>query len=251
MPFTFAHPAAALPLARILGRYGVPSALAIGSMTPDAPYFLGLTMKRAQTHDIETLLGWSLPVGLMIYVLFHLCLRQALIDLMPAPVQQRLAGQGQLARGWSDWAAVAVSLLTGAATHLVWDAFTHEGTFAVDFLPVLQVQLGTVAGHAVYVFHLLQFASSGLGLLLLAAWGWRWYWRADPAASTPPAFSPAARWTLCAALTMIPVAAGAWGAWGGGWDPQRAPRFVLTTLPVFFWMLTSFALAVRLRRGAK
>ncbi|MSQ59664.1 MAG: DUF4184 family protein [Betaproteobacteria bacterium] len=40
MPFTIAHPAAALPLLRPLRGFGVLSALVIGSMTPDFPYFL-------------------------------------------------------------------------------------------------------------------------------------------------------------------------------------------------------------------
>ena len=35
MPFTFAHPAAVVPLLRPLGRYGVLSALVIGSIVPD------------------------------------------------------------------------------------------------------------------------------------------------------------------------------------------------------------------------
>ena len=59
MPYPFAHPAAVLPLARLLGRAGSPSALAIGSMIPDAWYFVpGLV--RADSHGAAGLLWFCL-----------------------------------------------------------------------------------------------------------------------------------------------------------------------------------------------
>jgi len=42
VPYPFAHPAAVLPLARPMGRFAAPSALAIGSVLPDLWYFVPL-----------------------------------------------------------------------------------------------------------------------------------------------------------------------------------------------------------------
>jgi Domain of unknown function (DUF4184) len=56
MPLTFAHPAVALPLRKLLGRWGFLPALAIGSMAPDVPYFVPLGIDRHLGHSIPALL---------------------------------------------------------------------------------------------------------------------------------------------------------------------------------------------------
>lgn len=71
MPLTFAHPAAALPLLRPLGRYGSLSALVIGSIAPDLAFIVPIGASREQTHGLAALLTFSLPAGLLAYVLFH------------------------------------------------------------------------------------------------------------------------------------------------------------------------------------
>ena len=43
-------------------------------------------------------------------------------------------------------AAVLLSLLAGAATHVLWDSFTHGGAAGVIF-PVLETRLFTVSGY--------------------------------------------------------------------------------------------------------
>jgi Domain of unknown function (DUF4184) len=65
MPFTFAHPAIAVPLLRPLGCYGVLSALVIGSLAPDLAYVLPLSVPRHKSHSLTGLLWFCLPVGLM------------------------------------------------------------------------------------------------------------------------------------------------------------------------------------------
>jgi hypothetical protein len=51
VPFTLAHPAAAVPLLRPLGRRGLLSALVIGSMAPDLWYFVPFDVTRADSHS--------------------------------------------------------------------------------------------------------------------------------------------------------------------------------------------------------
>ena len=121
MPYPFAHPAAVLPLARPLGRFAVPSALAIGSMAPDFWYFVPL-LERDESHSLVGLAWFCLPAGLLAYALFHLLLKQPLIALLsPRLGCFTPAGLPQV-----PWRAVIVSLMVGALTHLVWDALTHS-----------------------------------------------------------------------------------------------------------------------------
>lgn len=249
MPFTLAHPAAAVPLAKILGRFGSVCALAIGSMMPDLPFFLGIAVARARTHDVLSLLSWSLPAGMLMYVWFHALLRQALVDLAPNAIQCRLVSPPGMVRGWHGWGAVGTSVVLGAATHVVWDGFTHPGTLFVESIPLLQTRLMTLGSYELYVYKLLQHASSMIGLMLLAIWCWRWYACTAPTADFLPALTAAARWRLCSLLVAIPLAAGAANAWQHGWNAARLATFIFTTLPVFFWLLTAFSVArLMLRR---
>jgi hypothetical protein len=90
MPFTLAHPAAAVPLRGCLGRFGVLSALVIGSMTPDCSYFLPWTVPRSETHSPSGLLWFCLPAGLLAYALFHIVLKGPLLALLPTQILGRL-----------------------------------------------------------------------------------------------------------------------------------------------------------------
>lgn len=245
MPFTFAHPAAALPLKRLLGRFACMPALAIGSMMPDLPFFLGIALPREHSHDPASLLSWSLPAGLLMYAVFQLLVRPALVDLAPAQVQRRVRRDGALPRTPAGWAAVALSLVAGAATHQLWDAFTHPGTHIVNALPLLQISLGSVGQYPLYIFKMLQHASTALGLTLLTGWACRWYARTPPDAAGP-ALPAIVRWFCVLALALVPLAAGAWAAWHANADAKRLATFVFTTLPVFFWLLMAFALGRRL-----
>lgn len=188
MPFTFAHPAAAVPLRHALGRFGVLSALIIGSMTPDMGYFVPwLGVSSRVTHGLTGLFSFCLPVGILMYLLFHAVLKMPSLDLMPRGLRGRLlpyAGPGSwLSSGTSVW-GVPASLLLGAVTHIVWDSFTHVGAPAVIALPVLNALLFKVHGYEVFLFKLLQHLSSLVGLALLTWWGWRWF-RKAPISAEP------------------------------------------------------------------
>lgn len=65
MPFTLSHAAATLPIKWRLGPRADFAALAIGSMAPDFPYFLGLPVHRDVTHSLFGVLWFSLPVGML------------------------------------------------------------------------------------------------------------------------------------------------------------------------------------------
>lgn len=228
------------------------SALAIGSMMPDFAFFLGVSVPRGETHSLLSLLSWSLPTGLLLYIVFHVLLRRALIELAPSPVQERVATVPRPGHaGIHDWLAIVISLLCGAVTHLVWDSFTHVGTATVRALPILAMPLAIPGVPDPRLYSLLQILSTLAGLALLAYWIARWYVRTAPASGTTPALRPAARWTICTLLVVLPPAAGLLATLSSAGFHDKLVSFIFTTLPAFFWLLVAYALARHaVRRGS-
>lgn len=174
MPFMLIHPAAALPLYRRLGRYGVLSALIIGSLTPDMHYFLPLAVSRDAAHSVSGLVWFCWPVGIALYLLYHLLLKQPLALLLPRAIATRVAPwlrPGHLPE--ASWRAVLLSLLAGAMTHIAWDAFTHRHGPVVAALPVLRSVWFTLENYPLAGYAVLQQASNVVGFAVLATWSWR------------------------------------------------------------------------------
>ncbi|MFJ3793644.1 DUF4184 family protein [Kitasatospora sp. NPDC090091] len=187
MPFTLSHPAAVLPLLRAAGRRGplVASALVAGSMAPDVPFFAesllpgvyeqgGLTHRWWAVPTVDVAIAGALVAG------WHGLLRGPLVGLLPerwagaaeALTVRRAGGAGAGPGGGSETGAAvawfAASAAVGAATHVGWDAFTHEGRLGVALLPVLERK---VAGLPLYT--VLQYGTSALALAALAGWASR------------------------------------------------------------------------------
>lgn len=211
MPFTFSHPAASVPLLRPLGRYGVLSALVIGSLMPDLGYILPFSITRDESHSLLGLLWFCLPAGLVNYVLFHVLLKGPLLGLLPEFAFSRLGMHAENFQSLPSvpWAAVIVSVLSGAVTHLLWDAFTHDHTLAVTTLPVLRLHVFSIGVYPVYVYKLLQHVSTFVGLSLLSWWSWRWL-KATPArtAILPVMLSSAQRRIAIAVIFFVPAVLG-------------------------------------------
>jgi hypothetical protein len=208
MPITIAHPIAAVPLRRPLGRLGVLSALVIGSIMPDLPLFLPISLNRNYTHSLAGLFWFCLPVGVLAYLLYDRLLERPFLALLPDAWQRRLVLAIDAARPpvWS--AGVLVSLLAGAATHSGWDAFTHGESAGVRWLPVLETRLFTLSGYTAYLFSVLQHTSSLLGTITLLAWIRSWYRRAPQAATAPSEqVSASARRRVITAIAVVVVIA--------------------------------------------
>jgi hypothetical protein len=184
VPYPFAHPAAVLPLVGPMGRFAVPSALVIGSIVPDFWYFVPF-VSRLDSHSPAALVWFCLPIGLLLYALFHLLLKEPLIALL-SPRLGSFTSPGLPA---APRHAVITSLLTGALTHIVWDALTHSND------------------HAVHGHNWLQHASTALGTAVLAWWIWGKLRRAQATESTLP-LSPFARaWIATALVAAMAIAA--------------------------------------------
>lgn len=170
MPFTVAHAAAVLPLGR-WGRYRLPmSALMIGAMTPDLPYFLPLEVSRITTHDLPGIFRFCWPAGLAVWLIYVLLLERPTLALLPDAWRLRIAPSGPLS--WSLLAFASLAVVLGAGTHVVWDLFTHSSP-VVDALPPLREIRVEVGPFSPRLYRFLQYLSSVLGMAVLAVWAWR------------------------------------------------------------------------------
>jgi membrane-bound metal-dependent hydrolase YbcI (DUF457 family) len=216
MPFTVSHAAAVLPIQH-WSRHGLPlTALMVGSMSPDFGYVFSYEASRALTHSFAGLFIFSLPVGLIVWLFYVAILEKATITLLSDRWHTRFAHTAAITPMLVLRAALAIVL--GAATHLLWDSFTHRGTFATDALPAL---LGPTPGIAwLPVYHLLHGLSSIVGLVILGYW--LRHLQRQPARSVVRPYPigeqarAIARWVLIAA----PVLGGV-----GEWLPRMHSRY--------------------------
>ncbi|HEV7730949.1 MAG TPA: DUF4184 family protein [Candidatus Binatia bacterium] len=205
MPFTLAHPAAAAPLRRVLGRYGVLSALVIGSMAPDAVYFLPLRVSQPASHSVAGVFWFCLPIGLVAFAIFHLLVKVPATALLPVALQHRLPPVRHAFPAVPAF-GVILSLVAGAMTHVAWDAFTHAETLPVTFVPWLRTHLFRVSDFDVAVWKLLQHVSTVVGLALLGWWTWAALRDRPPIVQpTVPVLAPA---TKAAIVTLLALAVG-------------------------------------------
>ncbi len=213
MPFTLAHPAAALPLRHRLGRFGSTSALVIGSMVPDLAHFVPIGLMRDESHSLAGLFWYCLPVGVVAYAIWQSLLRPFGIALAPAAIRQRLRPAPRAGPSKQRALAVAVSILVGAAGHLAWDSFTHASGAVVQAFPLLETRVPIVRGYSPCLYTVLQHVSTLVGLAILAAWTARWYVRTPvqvPPADGAPATVRGALVGVIAVPTAIAGIAAAW-----------------------------------------
>ncbi len=177
MPFTVSHAAAVLPLHR-LSKHTLPlTALMVGSMAPDFGYFFSYEVSRPLTHSFPGLIIFSLPVGLLVWLFYVAILEKATITLLCDRWHTRFAHTDAITPSLIFRASISIVL--GAVTHLLWDSFTHRGTFVTDAFPAL---LGPTPGLAwLPIFHLLHGLSSLVGLVIL--WFWLQHLHRQPARS--------------------------------------------------------------------
>jgi hypothetical protein len=203
VPFTFAHPAAVLPLRRFLWFPG----LAVGSMAPDVAYYLPVPGGPETTHSVTGLLGADFLLGILLLATGRLVLAP-LLAVSSRGWRARVAPPGLIARlrTWRARIVAAGSLIVGAATHLAWDAVTHTDGAAVRHWPVLRVSV--VGPHRLY--NVIGHVSSLGGLLVLGIFALRWYrcaprdhgdrWRSLPKGTH--------RWVLGGTATAATAGAG-------------------------------------------
>ncbi|MFH8631695.1 DUF4184 family protein [Streptomyces lydicus] len=182
MPFTLSHVAAVLPAVRRTGTARGPlvaSALVAGSLAPDMTYYADSVVPGGMEFGVVThSLRGVLTVDVLVTVALvggWLLLREPVLALLPAAWRGRVYG---LVRGrpWqprsvSEFGALAgrfvLSAVLGAATHVVWDAFTHPGRWGTRLIPGLG---GTAGGLPVSTY--LQYGTSVVASVAMVWFVW-------------------------------------------------------------------------------
>ncbi|AWI27898.1 DUF4184 family protein [Streptomyces tirandamycinicus] len=215
MPFTLSHAAAVLPCIRRDGAARGPlvaSALVAGSFAPDMTYFTASVLPGAMrfgevTHGPLGVLTVDVVIAAGLVGLW-LMVREPLLALLPRRLQARAhamvrgdAPHGRTRASLALWFWVSAAI--GAATHVVWDAFTHFDRWGTRALPVLAE---SVAGFPLYTYT--QYGSS---ILALVALGWfaRSAWQHTPGHTGPvpvPSIGRRGRWAAVALLTLCVLA---------------------------------------------
>jgi hypothetical protein len=160
-----------MPFARPLARWRLLSAAVIGSMVPDFGLFLPMRPARVETHSSLALITFCLPVGLATFWIFQALIKSAVLEILPDGSYSRwrsLAAPADF-RSLTQWLLAACGVELGAVTHLIWDAFTHEGARGVRMIPALDDPLVDIVGHHLIGARFLQDISSLIGLVVVLA----------------------------------------------------------------------------------
>jgi len=175
MPWTFAHPAAVVPLKRWAPRYlGFP-ALVCGSFTPDFGYYFNPYRFADDAHTFAGSFVICIPVGLCLLLLF-LLFREPLWFLLPQPHRGAIAPLAAKPVKYSlrALAVAAISVLIGAWTHILWDSFTHAGTWFHGAVPSARTPLFVIGSTPIYLRTFLQHGSTLLGIVVMVTAYRRW-----------------------------------------------------------------------------
>jgi hypothetical protein len=207
MPWTFAHIAAAVPFRRWSPRYFSIFGLAVGCVTPDLGYYLGLHALADFAHSLPGL-AVSLPTGLLLAALaWSLC------DLLLEPLPQ--PHRGALRQACAGVAAdftrrrllvLGASIALGALTHMAWDSFTHATGPPVEASDLLRRALFQAGGTGVPTYSVLQHLSTLFGIAVLAIVYRNWLRGLAPSAAMAPDGADALRWWILGALAMLAAA---------------------------------------------
>ncbi len=254
MPFTLTHTLAVAPIAARWPMFPA-AALFIGAMIPDWGLFVPVGPGYTLMHTWPGILLACVPLGLLLLVLFRTLVRRAMVELTPTNMQSRLTKfkVWQTHFTAKEILAVVIALAIGAASHLVWDAFTHHGRWGVELLPFMSTVLFEMAGSQVQVFKFLQHGSSAVGLPLLAFWGWRWYQAQPLVIEQPPLLSGRMKIGVLALIVGIPLMIALRKLWLFlSWpiSPSTLQHFLMdmvTTCGLWFAiLLLAYSLALRL-----
>ncbi len=196
----------------------IASAIAIGAMTPDLPLFVrGIGLQYGFTHAFANIV-WTGMIAFALFLVWRVMLRPCVSELSPRWLARRLpVGWDQTMSAAAREAVgvgerrsypllLALSLLIGVLSHIVWDLFTHEGRWGSELFPVLDEPWGPLAG-----FKWLQHGSSVIGLLIIGIWMLVWVRRRSPRDAVDRMFPSWLRFAWWLTLPVFLIAAWAIG----------------------------------------
>ncbi|MFS8100918.1 DUF4184 family protein [Lentzea alba] len=184
MPFTLAHPAAVLPLRRLLWFPG----LVAGAVAPDVGYYLPVL----PTHDV---LGGFLAA--VVLLLVGRLLLPSLMALAPEFVRSRVSRPGDFRQP----AVRAMSIVVGVLTHLLWDAFTQTDGWFVQRWDWMDIAV--VGPHRLY--NVIGYVSSLGGVAVLT-----WIGLVAPRGNDWPSHTGTSRYFFRIFVVIAAVVGAAW-----------------------------------------
>ncbi len=260
MPFTPSHAIVALPFVRTPL---APAAVAIGAMTPDLPLFLrtpltrGLIIDYTITHDLRWIPVTTL-IALALLLVWRLVLRPACRLLAPRFLGARLPQEwdaGPRAALQETFGSVArvillvLALALGVVTHIVWDAFTHEGRAGIRLIPALDEPWGPLLG-----YKWLQYGSGIGGVIVLAIAGALWLRGRAPRPVDPAPLAIRLSWWLSLPVMLVAAVGVGLALYGPITPLFTVQHLAYRSLPIAcgVWAVLSLGLVLVLRiRGAQ
>jgi hypothetical protein len=200
MPFTFSHPAAIFPFRLLPDRYYSMTGLIAGSLTPDFEYFIRMNVKSIYSHTLSGLFYFDIPIGIAISFIFHDLIRNDLIDHLPAQLRRRFFNLKEFK--WNCafkhyWYIIILSIGIGAASHILWDGFTHPLGFFVNKYPLLQHKF-QIKSYSIPAYNILQNLSSLIGGIAVLI-----FIRNIPLVSTDASTKKDMYWTLIIITVLV------------------------------------------------
>ena len=204
MPFTFAHPAIVLPLARLPKKYISLTGLVAGSIAPDFEYFIRMKPVSHYSHTLPGIILFNIPAAIIISFTFHYFVKNQLIDHLPLRLYSRF--HHYKSSNWTSYfkkyfLPFLFSVAIGSFSHILWDSFTHETGFFVRLFPFLNAKVSHFP-----LFRLIQHGSTiagfaFIGLVIL---------NMEKTFSIRPVNSIKAYWTTVALVAFLFVAGYFW-----------------------------------------
>jgi hypothetical protein len=217
MPFTVSHAAAVIPLRKIF-QYSLPlSALIVGSFSPDFRYFIPFLRLQIVSHSLQGIFLFCLPLSLLVLFLFHKIVKEPLYHLLPESVQRRIEPETLqfFFLPLKRLIVIIVAIMLGAATHIIWDSFTHEHGGAVERWQILYTSIFHLFGADIRLYKVLQHISTVVGLALLAYWIMKWFrHQLVPQIESKPYLATGTKVKILISLTVFAIVVGlAFGFW--------------------------------------
>jgi hypothetical protein len=204
MPWTFVHPAAVLPLRKYFANRHLFGALVVGSISPDFGYYVGCFGIATTAHTLLGLLIVCLPTGLALLVLIRI-LHRPVANLLPQPHRQAILSLPLMPQLGSPMTVLYISaaIILGAATHNIWDSFTHRAGYVVVRWSPLQMPAFMLGTKTFWVFEVLQHASTTIGLIIVVAAYFKWLRATDRGTAVRDSISDGWRYGILISLTVV------------------------------------------------
>lgn len=170
MPWTFSHPAAVIPIARLTNNKIPAIGLVIGSCSPDFGYYLSLWNIATASHSFIGSLKIALPICLFLIGIIIL-LRDGCLMILPKSLS-RVVGRFIPKRVMPTLAQLLwmiFAVIIGIYSHILWDSFTHNPKYFRDWWPFIANTV-SLSGYSIPLYKVFQHSSSVLGIILMLYW---------------------------------------------------------------------------------